>query len=102
MIPADLLASYHVHARPELAALAVLSAAIEAASASLWHQHPEHDWVPEPPGDSHLPIRHCHIAHTILILAAELQQELDRYWMEAGGNQLRFTYDPDESTTLPF
>ncbi len=92
MIPAHLLASHHLHARPELASLAVLASALEAASAALTYGHPEHDWAPDPPGPTHLPATECHIANSILVLAAELTAELDRYWSAAGGNQLEIQF----------
>lgn len=92
MIQAHLLASQHLHARPELPTLAVLASALEAASAALTYAHPEHDWAPNPPGPAHLPVTECHIANSILVLAAELTAELDRYWAAAGGNQLELQF----------
>ena len=112
MIPPQLLASRHLHVRPELAALAVLSAALDAADAALWLQHPEHDWDPDRPGPQHSPAEACHIANTILVLTGELNFEIDRYWKAAGGDQLRLPYDsalepatpnePDPRLNLPF
>ncbi len=102
MIPANLLTSRHLCARPELATLAVLSAALDAADAALWHQHPEHDWDPDRPGPHHATAEPCHIANSILVLTGELQFEIDRYWEAAGGNQLGLPYDPAIKPTSPY
>lgn len=102
MIPAQMLHSHHLQARPELAALAVLSAALDATDAALWHQHPEHDWNPDRPGPQHAVAEPCHIANTILVLTTELQFEIDRYWTAAGGNQIKLPYDPVLEPESPY
>lgn len=94
------LASSQLHGRPELAALAVLDASLDAVKAALHAQHPEFDPADEPAALPHPPSKACHVADSILVLADSLQDELDEYWSAHLGNQLALPYtaQPD----IPF
>lgn len=108
----DLLTSRHIAERPELSAIAILAAAIGAAEAALWHEHPELDWDPDPPGAPHPVGRNCHVAGSILILTLELRAEIRRYWAAASGDPITQPFaqaletgpapDHDLQARLPF
>jgi hypothetical protein len=112
MIPAERLSSHDMARHPELAPMAVLASAIGALEAALWHEHPELDWEPNPPGGPHPPAQDCHIASSILLLTSELQAEIRRYWIAANGGQVTMPFtsalengpvqDPDLQARLPF
>lgn len=86
------LASSQLYGRPELAALAVLDASLDAVKAAIHAQHPEFDPADEPAALPHPPSKACHVADSILGLADSLQDELDCYWSTYLGDQLPLPY----------
>lgn len=86
------LASSQLYGRPELAALAILDASLDAVRAALHAQHPEFDPADEPAALPHPPSKACYVADSILVLADTIQDELDQYWSAQLGNQLALPY----------
>jgi hypothetical protein len=71
-----------IQEHPELAALAILDAALHATSLALDVAHPDPWWAEEADPDIHPhqpPCPNCQKAQAIVFLAAELRNEINRY-----------------------
>ena len=71
-----------IREHPELAALAILDAALHATSLALDVAHPDPWWAEEANADllpHQPPCPNCHKAQAIVFLAAELRNEINRY-----------------------
>jgi len=113
--PQDYPSPAQILERPELAALTVLFSALETARQAIRAAHPDTHFlhVSDAPA-CHDAGEQCWAAHTLAWMAAELQEEIDNYFVlpepdeeevdgmpvEPEEEQLQLTFEPD--TQLPF